>query len=90
LDNYFKNGTASEYLFYNTKGSSLKTLWDTYARLVNTNERLRREIWEAYTMQDLENYDLSRTKWAGERLFALLPTLTKLSLGTKFFMAMFK
>ncbi len=90
LDNYFKNGTASEYLFYNTKGSSLKTLWDTYARLVNTNERLRREIWEAYRMQDLENYDLSRTRYAGERLFAMLPTLTKLSLGTKFFRALFK
>ncbi len=90
LNNYFKNGTASEYLFYNTKGSSLKTLWDTYARLVNTNERLRREIWEAYRMQDLENYQLSRTRWAGERLFAMLPTLTKLSLGTKFFRALFK
>jgi len=90
LNNYFKNGTASEYLFYNTKGSSLKTLWDTYARLVNTNERLRRDIWDAYRLQDLSTYDLSKTKWAGERLFAMLPTLTKLSLGTKFFMAMFK
>jgi len=90
LNNYFKNGTASEYLFYRVKGSSLKTLWDTYARLVNTNKRLRREIWEAYRMQDLENYQLSRTRWAGERLFAMLPTLTKLSLGTRFFRAMFK
>lgn len=90
LDNYFKNGTASEYLFYNTKGSSLKTLWDTYARLVNTNKRLRREIWEAYRMQDLENYDLAKTRYAGEQLFSMLPFGAKFTLGTKFFRALFK
>ena len=90
LNNYFKNGTASEYLFYNTKGSSLKTLWDTYAKLLRTNKRLRKEIWEAYRMQDLENYDLSRTRWAGERLFAMLPLGSKFALGTKFFRALFK
>ena len=90
LNKYFKNGTASEYLFYSVKGPNLKILWDTYAKLIRTNKRLRREIWEAYRMQDLENYDLSGTRWAGEELFKMLPTLTKISLGTKFFRALFK
>ena len=89
LNNYFKNGNASEYLFYNT-GKYVKTLWDTYVKLIRTSKRLRKDIWEAYRIQDIENYNLSGTKWAGERLFGMLPTLTKIALGPKFLRALFK
>ena len=89
LNKYFKNGNASEYLFFNA-GKSLKILWDTYTKLISISQRLRRDIWEAYRIQDIENYNLSGTKWAGESLFKMLPTLTKISLGPKFIRALFK
>jgi flavin-dependent dehydrogenase len=89
LNKYFKNGNASEYLFFNA-GKSIKLLWDTYTKLISLSERLRRDIWEAYRIQDIENYNLAGTKWAGESLFRMLPTLSKIALGTKFFRALFK
>jgi len=89
LEKYFKNGNASEYLFYSIKGYT-KKVWDTYAKLIRTSPRLRKEIWEAYRTQNLEDYDIKRTRWAGERLYRMLPTLTKVALLPKFVKSFFK
>ncbi|MBN1802438.1 MAG: hypothetical protein JW891_13085 [Candidatus Lokiarchaeota archaeon] len=88
IDNYNQNGTGSEYLFYNA-GSHVKVLWDTYVKLINTDKQLRKEIWEAYRMPDIENYDLKGTKRAGKNLFSMLPALTKIALSGKFLRAAF-
>ena len=88
LKNYFANGEGSEYLFYNA-GTYIKTLWSTYVKLINSDKQIRREIWEAYRMQDLENYTLKGTKRAGKMLFSMLPALTKVALSTKFIKAAF-
>ncbi len=89
LKNYFRNGDACEYLFYNA-GSNAKLLWDTYTNLINTNRKLRKQVWEAYKLQDLANYDTNRDRWAGEQLFSALPTLSKITLSPRFFKAMLK
>lgn len=86
LNNYFANGEGSEYLFYNA-GTHVKTLWSTYVKLINKDKQIRREIWEAYRMHDLENYDLKGTRRAGRLLFSMLPALTKVALGGKFIKA---
>ena len=88
LKNYFANGEGSEYLFYNA-GPHVKTLWSTYVKLINKDKQLRREIWEAYRMHDLENYDLKGTRRAGKSLFSMLPALTKIALSGKFIKAAF-
>lgn len=89
LDTYFKNGNASEYLFYHS-GSAMKILWETYTKFVKENETIRRYIWEAIRMHDLENYDVKRDKWLGEQIFMNLPTLSKITLGSLFLRAIFK
>jgi len=89
IDNYNQNGVGSEYLFYNA-GTYIKVLWNTYVKLINKDKRLRREIWEAYRMYDLENYDIKGTRRAGKDLFAMLPALTKVALSGKFIKAAFK
>jgi len=90
LKNYFNNGDACEYVFYDSNPSTIKKIWNTYIDLINDNKRLRRQIWEAYRMHDIANYDKSRDKWAGEQLFEKLPTLSKISLGPKFLKALMK
>jgi len=89
IDSYNQNGVGSEYLFYNAN-TYIKVLWNTYVKLINKDKQLRREIWEAYRMHDLENYDIKGTKRAGRQLFAMLPALTKVALGGKFIRAAFK
>ncbi|MFX1276669.1 MAG: NAD(P)/FAD-dependent oxidoreductase [Promethearchaeota archaeon] len=88
LKNYFVNGEGSEYLFYSA-GAHVKTLWSTYVNLINRDKQLRREIWEAYRMYDLENYTLNGTRRAGRLLFSMLPALTKIALSGKFIKAAF-
>jgi len=90
LERYYNNGNACEYVFYDTNASAIKTIWKTYIDLINDNQKLRRQIWEAYRMHNIENYDTSRDKWAGERLFEKLPTLSKLTLSPKFLKALMK
>ena len=89
IDNYNQNGVGSEYLFYNA-GTYIKVLWNTYVQLINKDKQLRREIWEAYRMYDLENYDMKGTRRAGKDLFAMLPALTKVALSGKFVRAALK
>jgi len=89
LKNYFRNGNGSEYVFYKAP-SHMKLLWDLYIDLINTSKTLRKNIWEAYRMHDLENYDLKRDRWVGEKLFVKLPTLTKFTMGVRFLKAIFK
>jgi flavin-dependent dehydrogenase len=89
LMKYFKNGVASEYIFYSS-GTYMKLLWETYAKLIKTNEKLRRYICEAYRTHDIANYDVSRDRWVGQLVFRKLPPLTALALGPKFLKALFK
>ncbi len=89
LDNYFKTGLASEYLFYQS-GTKLKTLWETYCNFIKTNRTIRKYIWEAITRFDLEHHDLARDRWTGEQLFKKLPTLQKMTYWPLFLKAMLK
>lgn len=89
LESFFRNGSASEYMFYNAS-SSMKVLWDTYVDLINENKTLRRYIYDAHVLQDLSKYDISRDRWTGERIFGKLPTLSKIALGAKFLRALLK
>ncbi|MFO8020745.1 MAG: hypothetical protein R6U96_19130 [Promethearchaeia archaeon] len=89
LNNFFNNGAASEYMFYNAR-SSMKLLWETYTELIRSNKTLRKYIYEAHVLKELSQYDTSRDKWTGEKIFAKLPALSKVSLGPKFLKALFK
>lgn len=89
LEALFRNGDASEYMFYNS-GSSMKLLWESYIKLINKNQTLRKYIYEAHTIQDMTKYDIKRDRWTGEKIFSSLPTLSKITLGPKFLRAMFK
>ena len=89
LKGYFRNGDACEYLFYGG-GAYVKSLWSTYTNLLLTNETVRKYVYEAHTIQDLSKYDTDRDRYVGERLFSALPTLSKLTLGPRFFKAMLK
>ena len=90
LDNYYKNGLACEYLFYNQNPKVMNIIWNTYTKLINDNKRLRKEIWEAYRLNDISLYDTKRDKWAGEQLYKKLPTTSKITLGPKFIKALLK
>lgn len=89
LENFFNNGAASEYMFYNAR-SSMKLLWETYTELIKSNKTLRKYIYEAHVLDDLSKYDTSRDRWTGEKIFGNLPALSKISLGPKFLKALFK
>ena len=90
LNKYFRNGNASEYIFYKSTSSQMKILWDTYVDLVRNNKTLRSHIYDAYCTHDLPNYDTSRDRWIGERLLAKLPLVTKISMAPRFLRAAFK
>ncbi len=89
--NYFKNGKGSEYIFYHS-GSNMELIWDTYIKVVRKDKKLRKYIWEAYQIENIEalaNYDISRDRYAGERMLANLPFLSKISLVPLFLKARF-
>ncbi|MBY9021113.1 MAG: hypothetical protein KGD67_08645 [Candidatus Lokiarchaeota archaeon] len=87
LFTYFRNGNACEYLFYNESSSS-KTLWNSYANLLNTNKTVRQYVYEAHIIQDLSKHNTDNDRWVGERLFATIPVLSKVTLWPKFLKAM--
>ena len=87
LFTYFRNGNACEYLFYN-ESSSTKTLWNSYANLINNNKKVRKCVYEAHINQDLSTHNTDNDKWVGERLFATIPVLSKMTLWPKFLKAM--
>ncbi|MHA1196343.1 MAG: hypothetical protein ACTSRH_09090 [Promethearchaeota archaeon] len=87
LKGYFRNGDACEYLFY-SGGSYVKTLWNTYTKLLLTDKTVRRYVYEAHIIKDLSKYDTSRDRWVGERLFNSLPILSRVTLSPRFFKAM--
>lgn len=92
LKNYFKNGTGSEFVFYNS-GSNMGLIWDTYCKVIRDDKKLRRYIYEAYqhdSIEEIANYDNSRDRYVGERLLANLPLLKKITLTPLFLRAMFK
>jgi flavin-dependent dehydrogenase len=89
LSNYFRNGDASEYLFY-SDGSYVRSLWNDYVELLTENKTVRKYLWEAHINHDLANHSISNDRYVGEKLFAKLSTLTKISLGGRFFKAMLK
>jgi flavin-dependent dehydrogenase len=87
LMTYFKNGNAMEHLIYN-ESSSVKSLWRLYTKLLSENKTCRKYIYEAYINQDLSKHIVANDRYVGERLFGMLPTLSKLTLSPKFFKAM--
>jgi flavin-dependent dehydrogenase len=87
LMTYFKNGKALEYLIYN-EGSYVKSLWRLYTELLSENRTCRKYIYEAYINHDLANHDTSKDRYVGEKWFSKLSTLSKITLGPKFFKAM--
>jgi len=88
LMTYFKNGNAFEYLIYNNS-SSVKSLWRLYTKLLNQNKTCRKYIYEAYINQDLSNHKVANDRYVGEKMFGLLPTLSKVTQSPKFLKAMF-
>ena len=92
LNTYFKNNNASEYLFYNTNPSNIDKLFNTYAKLVNSNQKIREYIWEAHITHHLEEYDVNGafSRYFGEELFKKLSFTSKLLLGPLFLKALFK
>ncbi|MFW9894904.1 MAG: NAD(P)/FAD-dependent oxidoreductase [Candidatus Thorarchaeota archaeon] len=88
LMTYFKNGNAFEYLIYNDS-SSVKSLWRLYTKLLSENKTCRKYIYEAYINQDLSKHKVSNDRYVGEKMFGMLPTLSKVTLSPKFVKAMF-
>ncbi|MHA2009209.1 MAG: hypothetical protein ACW99E_19210 [Promethearchaeota archaeon] len=88
LMTYFKNGNAFEYLIYN-KSSSVESIWRLYTKLLNENKTCRKYIYEAYINQDLSKHIVANDRYVGEKLFGMLPTLSKVTLSPKFIKAMF-
>jgi len=87
LFTYFKNGDALEYLLYND-GSYVKTLWRLYTKLLMENRTCRKYIYEAYINHDLSKHITSNDRYVGEKLFGMLPALSKITLSPRFFRAM--
>ncbi len=87
LKNYFRNGNACEYLFY-TDASYVRSLWNHYCELIATDITSQRYIYEAYINQDLANHDINKDRYVGEKLFAKLPALSKITLSPRFLRAM--
>ncbi|TFG26058.1 MAG: hypothetical protein EU532_10835 [Promethearchaeota archaeon] len=87
LESYFKNGAASEYLFYSS-GSAMKIIWETYTQFITENSTIRRYVWEA--IRSIEGYDVKRDRWLGEQIFKNLPLVSKITLGPTFLKALFK
>ncbi len=84
---YFKNGNALEHLLYNDS-SYVKTLWRLYTKLLTENRTCRKYIYEAYINHDLSKHKVANDRYVGEKLFGMLPTLSKITLSPKFFKAM--
>ncbi|MHA2185673.1 MAG: NAD(P)/FAD-dependent oxidoreductase, partial [Promethearchaeota archaeon] len=87
LMTYFKNGNALEYLIYNNS-SSVKSLWRLYTKLLSENRTCRKYIYQAYINQDLSKHIVANDRYVGEKLFGMLPTLTKIALSPKFLKAL--
>ena len=58
--------------------------------MVASNKTVREYIWEAHITHEMDKYDTTRERWAGEQLFKALPMYYKLILGPKFIMSLFK
>lgn len=87
LMTYFRNGNALEHLIYN-ESSSVKSLWRLYTKLLSENRTCRKNIYEAYINHDLSTHDISKDRYVGEKLFGMLPILSKVTLSPKFIKAM--
>jgi len=87
LMTYFKNGNALEYLIYNDS-SYVKSLWRLYTKLLMENRTCRKYIYEAYINHDLSKHNTSNDRYVGEKLFGMLPTLSKITLSPRFFRAL--
>ncbi|MFW9823997.1 MAG: NAD(P)/FAD-dependent oxidoreductase [Candidatus Thorarchaeota archaeon] len=88
LMTYFKNGNAFEYLIYNDS-SSVKSIWRLYTKLLSENKTCRKYVYEAYINHDLSKHKLANDRFVGEKIFGMLPTLSKVTLSPKFVKAMF-
>jgi len=84
---YFKNGNALEYLIYN-EGSHVKSLWRLYTELLNENKLARKYIYQAYINHDLSKHNTSNDRYVGEKWFAKLPALSKITLSPRFLRAL--
>lgn len=87
LFTYFKNGNALEYLLYNDN-SYVKSVWRLYTKLLMENRTCRKYIYEAYINHDLSKHITSNDRYVGEKLFGMLPALSKITLSPRFFRAM--
>ncbi|GAI87388.1 unnamed protein product [marine sediment metagenome] len=52
------------------------------------NRTCRKYIYEAYINHDLSKHITSNDRYVGEKLFGMLPALSKISLSPRFFRAM--
>jgi len=89
LEPYYTTGEASEILFYKSD-SKFENLWKVYVNLINSNNTLRKYIWEAIVRQDVENHDLKRDRWTGEQIFKNLPLILKATYWPHFLKAIIK
>lgn len=89
LNTYFKFDVASEYIFYNAT-RYIDVIYNTYTKMVASNKTIRKYIWEAHVTHEMDKYDTTRERYAGEQIFKKLPTYYKLVLGPKFLMSLFK
>jgi len=92
FNNYFKNGSSSEYIFYNS-GSNMDLIWTTYTKVIRKYKKLRKYIYEAYQLDGINaiaNYDNAKDLYVGQKLLANLPLVSKITLSPLFLKAMFK
>ena len=87
LDGYFRNGNACEYLFYENL-SSLKSIWNAYTEMLETNKQVRKFVYDVLMLEDLLEYKTENDRLVGEKLFSQLPFLSKATLWPKFLKAM--
>ena len=68
--------------------SYVKSLWRLYTKLLMKNRTCRKYIYEAYINHDLSKHNTSNDRYVGEKLFGMLPALSKISLSPRFFRAL--
>jgi flavin-dependent dehydrogenase len=83
LKRYFKSGDAGEMLFLKS-GASQQDIWDAYLKTIESISQVRKNVYFAYTTQNLADYPLENDEWVGELIFKNLPLSKKLLLTPLF------
>jgi flavin-dependent dehydrogenase len=77
---YFKAGTMGDSLFFNGKHEKSFTIWDSYVEIIKNLKQVRKNIFTAYTWQDLEHYPIENDVWCGEQIYKNLPLGKRIAL----------